>query len=173
MGFFTNFRRSRRRSGAWGEANRFKRAENFAAAAVVYERLAADSRQYNELICQDDCHDAFKMWLKAKNVDQALVQARNALSVIVDTCWFNSSSDELDDLFKMVGELYAAGYATAADAFAREINQQLVAHNLPPRSETRHGHFPTTCPQCGGTLPFSYSDESVTCPFCSCVIRAQ
>src|SRR5436190_535321 len=134
MGFFADFRRSRRRSRAWDEAHRFKRVENFAAAAGVYERLAADSRQYNELICQDDCHDAFTLWLKANDVDQALVQARNALSVIGGTSWFTSSSDEVADLFEMVGELYAAGYATAADTFAREINEQLVAHDLPPRS---------------------------------------
>lgn len=173
MGFFADFRRSRRRRKAWDEAYRFKHAGNFAAAAGVYERLAADSLPDNELIYEDDCHDAFRMWLKAKNVDSALIQARNALRVISDSDWLSMSSDTVDDLCKMVGELYVAGYATAADAFEREINEQLVAHNLPPRSETKHGLFPTTCPQCGGALPFTYSDVSLTCPFCSCVIRAQ
>lgn len=79
MGFFTEFRQNRRRSKAWDEAHGYGRSGNFAAAAEVYERLAAESLQYNELIC----------------------------------------------------------------------------------------------PQCGGTLPFTYNDVSVTCPFCSSVIRAE
>ena len=129
--------------------------------------------QYNELIYEGDCHDAFLMWLAARNVDNALAQARNALRVISDSGWLSMSDGTVDDLCKMVGELYVAGYATAADTFFREINEQLVAHNLPPRTEARHGKFPATCPQCGGTLPFTNSDESLTCPFCSCVIRAE
>jgi hypothetical protein len=173
MGFFADFKRNRRRSKGWDEAHRFKRAGQFAEAAGVYERLAADSLQYNELIYEGDCHDAFKFWLKAMNVDNALTQARNALRVISDSNWLRMSSETVDDLCKMVGELYVAGYATAADTFLREINEQLVAHDLPPRSEVKHGKFPTTCPQCAGTLPSTYSDESLTCPFCGCVIRAQ
>ena len=173
MGFFANFRRSRGRRKAWDEVYRFKDAGNFAAAAGVYERLAAESLQYNELIYEGDCHDAFLMWLAARNVDNALAQARNALRVISDSDWLSMSDDTVDDLCKMVGELYVAGYATAADAFFREINEQLMAHNLPPRTEARHGKFPATCPQCGGTLAFTNSDESLTCPFCSCVIRAE
>jgi hypothetical protein len=173
MGFFADFRRNRRRSKAWDEAYSFIRVGNFAAAASVYERLAADSVQHNELIYESDCHDAFKMWLKAMNVDNALTQARNALRVISASDWLSSSSDTVDDLCKMVGELYVAGYATAADAFSSEINEQLVAHDLPARSQIKHGKFPTTCPQCGGSLPSTYSDESLTCPFCSCIIHAQ
>jgi hypothetical protein len=172
MGFFADFKRNRRRRKAWDEAYSFKRAGNFAAAAGVYERLAAESLTYNELIYESDCHDAFANWLEARNVDNALAQARAALSVIGATDWIRSDST-VDDFCKMVGELYVAGYATAADAFQQEINAQLVAHNLPPRTVTKRGKFPETCPQCGGTLPFTNSDESLTCPFCSCVIRAE
>jgi len=62
---------------------------------------------------------------------------------------------------------------TAADAFANEINEQLVTKGLPARLETKHGKFPTTCSQCGGALPFTYSEVNLTCPFCSSVIHAE
>jgi len=172
-GFFAKFRRGRRRNKGWDEAYRFKKAGNFAAAAEVYQKLAADSLADNELIYEGDCHDAFIMWLQAKNIDNALGQARSALRVTSDSGCLNWSSSTVDDLCKMVGELYVAGYATAADAFANEINEQLVAKGLPARLETKHGKFPTTCPQCGGALPFTYSDDSLTCPFCSSVIHAE
>ncbi len=55
----------------------------------------------NELIYESDCHDAFKLWLKAMNVDNALTQARNALRVISASDWLRSS-DTVDDLCKMV-----------------------------------------------------------------------
>jgi hypothetical protein len=50
MGFFTEFRQNRRSSKAWNEARDYSGAGNFAAAAEVYERLAKESLQYNELI---------------------------------------------------------------------------------------------------------------------------
>ena len=171
-GFFAKFLRGRRRSKAWDEAYRFKKAGNFAAAAGVYEGLAADSLADNELIYEGDCHDAFQMWLQAKNIDNALAQARNALRVTSDCRCLVWSDSTVDDLCKMVGELYVAGYATAADAFAKEINERLIALGLPARLETKHAKFPITCPQCGGTLPFTYSDDNLTCPFCSSVIHA-
>ena len=171
-GFFAKFLRGRRRSKAWDEAYRFKQAGDFAAAAGVYEGLAADSLADNELIYEGDCHDAFVMWLQAKNVDNALGQARKALRVTSDSGCLNWSSSTVDDLCKMVGELYVAGCATAADSFANEINEQLVAKGLPARLATKHGKFPTTCPQCGGELPFTYADDNIICPFCSSVIHS-
>lgn len=173
MRFFENFRRDRRRSKAWSEAYGFRKAENFAEAAKVYERLALESLQYNELIYEGDCHDAFNYWIKAGNPENALRNARDALRVIGDSDWITDSVDTVDDVCKMVGELYGAGYAPAADVLANEINAKLVAHKLPARFETKHGKFPTACPQCGGVLPFTYSDSSVTCPFCSSAVRAE
>jgi hypothetical protein len=172
MSLFEDFRRSRRRNKAWKEAHHFKRAGNFAAAAEVYERLSTDSLHY-ELIYEDGCHDAFKLWLKASNVEKALIQARNALRVISDSDWISKSSDTVDDLCKIVGELYAAGYLSAADTFSREINEELIAHGLPARFDIKRGQFPTSCPQCGGSLPSTFNEESLTCPYCGSVIHGQ
>jgi len=173
MGFVTNFKRNRRRRKAWDEAYRLSHSGNFVEAAKIYERMATESLEYNELIYEGDCHDAFKTWLKAANPDNALSNARNALQVIGDSDWIRLSEGTVDDLCKMVGEFYGAGYEPAADLFANEINAELVKNKLPPRFETRHGKFPAACPQCGGTLPFTYSDVSITCPFCKSVIRAE
>ena len=173
MGFFANFKRSRHRSKAWDQAYGFRKAGRFAEAAKVCERIASESLQYNELIYADDCHDAFKDWLKAANPENALQNARNALRVIGTSDWMLEMDDTLGKICSTVGELYGAGYAAAAELFANEINAELARHKLPPRFETKHGKFPVNCPQCGGNLPFTYSDISVTCPFCNSVIAAE
>ena len=173
MGLFTNFKRNHRRNKAWNEARSYRQAGDFADAAKVWERLAPEALEYNELIYADDCRDAFKLYLQARDPESALRNARNALRVISDSGWITKSGHTVDDICNMVGELYGGGYAPAADVLSSEINAELVKHDLPPRFETKHGKFPTACPQCGGTLPFTYSDVSIICPFCSAVIRAE
>src|SRR5215475_12125399 len=106
MGFFANFKRKRRRQKAWDETYRLKGDGNFAEAARVYEQLAAESLEYNELIYEDDCHDAAECWLKAASPEMALRNARNALEVIANTVWIKDSSATVDDICKMVGEFY-------------------------------------------------------------------
>jgi hypothetical protein len=172
MGFLADLKQRRRRSQAWDEAYAFRQAGDFASAAKVCEGLAAGTLTDNELIYESDCHDAMKDWLKAHDVENALANARNALRVIAASNWFPADST-VDDICEMVGEFYTEGYATVADMFANEINAEYVKHNLPVRFTTKHGKFPTNCPQCGGTLPFTYSDVSVTCPFCSAVVRPE
>src|SRR5881227_2453263 len=100
MGFFTDFKRNRRRSRARNEAYLYRRAENFAEAAKVWERIATESVQYNELIYKDDCHDAFTYWLKAGSPEDALRNARNALRVIGGSEWITDSPDTVDDICK-------------------------------------------------------------------------
>ncbi len=173
MGVFTNFKRNRHRRKAWREAYAYRRAGKFAEAAKVGERIAADSLKYNELIYADDCHDAFKDWLKAANPDQAMQNARDALRVIGTSDWMLERDDSMASFCNMVGEFVGAGYSTAAELFANEINAELARHKMAPRFETKHGKFPAACPQCGGNLPFTYSDVSVTCPFCKSVIGAE
>src|SRR5258706_8708237 len=133
MGLFTNFKRGHRRNKAWNEAYRYRHANNFAEAAKVWEHLAPEALEYNELIYADDCRDAFKLYLQAKDPESALRNARNALRVISDSGWITKSDSTLDDICAMVGELYGAGDATAAEIFSNEINTELVKHNLPPR----------------------------------------
>jgi hypothetical protein len=173
MGFFANYRRKRSRAKARDEAYRHCHAGEWTEAAEVYERMAAEVREDNELIYEDDCHDAVRTWLKANNPEAALRNARSALNVIANSDWINLSKDTVEDICQMVGEFYAAGYGTAADMFAGDINAALAAHNQPLRFETNHGKFPALCPQCGGTLPSNYSDSSVTCSFCGSVIHGE
>jgi hypothetical protein len=125
MGFFTEFKRNRRRSKAWDEARAYDRSGNFAAAAEVYERLAADSLQFKELIYEGDCHDAVNYWLKAGKPEDALRNSRAALKVVSATDWIIECENTIDDVCKIVGELYGAGYAPAAEMFANEINAEL------------------------------------------------
>ena len=173
MGFFADYRRKRRRAKARDEAYHYRQAGRLTEAAEVYERMAAEVRADNELIYEDDCHDAVRAWLQANNPEAALRNARNALKVIANSEWINLSKDTVEDICQMVGEFYAAGYGAAADLFAGEINAALAAHNLPARFQTTHGKFPALCPQCGGALPVNYSDSSVTCSFCGSVIQGE
>lgn len=173
MAWFSEFRRNRRRSKGWSEAWNYKRAGKFSAAASVYERLAAEILPFNELIYAGDCHDAITLWLKAGDIDNALRIARNALQTISKSDWIMEMDEHVDDICNIVGEMYAAGFPTAADTFAAEINVELQKHNLPTRLEVKRGKFPSVCPQCGGALPFTNSDQSLTCPFCESVIHAE
>jgi hypothetical protein len=102
-GFFQKFFRGRRRNKAWDEAYELKKAGRYAEAAAVYDRIATESLGYNELIYADDCHDAFKLWLKANNPDKAMGEARNALQVLTDAGWPIKTSSTVEDLEKMVG----------------------------------------------------------------------
>src|SRR5689334_17569192 len=105
MGFFANFKRNRYRRKAWQEAYDLKRAGKFIEAAKVYERTAAESLKYNELIYEGDCHDALECWLKAGQPEMALRIARETLQVIANTDWLKASNTT-DDICKMVGEFY-------------------------------------------------------------------
>lgn len=93
-------------------------------------------------------------------------------TVIANTDWLKNSNTT-DDICKLVGEFYEAGYAPAANSFANEINAALLAHQLPLRFDTKHGKFPAVCPQCGGALPSAFTDLSLTCPFCGTSIHAE
>jgi hypothetical protein len=170
MSFFADLKRERFRNRSWDEAYACREANDFAGAAKVYERLAEDTLTHNVLIYEGDYHDALKEWLKAGDVENALANARRALAAIADTDWF-PKDDVVEDICSMVGEFYTDGFATAADTFANEINAVYAKHGLPLRLTTKHNKFPTNCPQCGGVLPFTYSDLSVTCPFCGAVVR--
>jgi len=173
MGFFADYRIKRRRAKARDEANDHRQAGRLAEAAEVYERMAAEVRAHNELIYEDDCHDAVRTWLQANDPEAALRNGRSALKVIANSEWINLSKDTVEDICQMVGEFHPAGYGAAADLFAGEINAALAAHNLPPRFQTTHGKFPALCPQCGGAIPLTYTDTSVTCSFCGSVIKGE
>jgi hypothetical protein len=182
VGAFQRWRRSRRINKALDEALSLERDGKYAEAATVYARMADEFIVDNPLIYQLYAHDSFRMWLKAKDIDNALRQADTVLRVLSDTGWIGRSDEAVDDLSKMVGELYVGGYVAEAGALSDEINQQLKAHGVPPLRDfpeapgaaavPRAGPSPSICPQCGGALPRSDGAEEITCPYCGTIIHA-
>jgi hypothetical protein len=181
VGAFQRYQRSRRNNRALDEALSLDRDGKYAEAAVVYTRMAGEYITDNPLIYQLYSHDSFRMWLKAHNVEDALAQAEAVLRLLSDTGWIGRSDDAVDDLSKMVGELYVGGYVTEAGALSDKINQQLKAHGVPllkvsPESAAaapapRAGLSPAICPQCGGALPLFNGAEVIRCPYCGSIIH--
>ena len=178
--WFREYLRDRRRRKVWGEAYDLAGDGKHAEAAGVYARLAAQMLQDGEPSWHTIyCHEAFQSWLKAKNPECALQEARQALGALSDACRrFSDSrrfslSSSVEQLSAMVGELYMAGYAAEADTFLREVNEQLAANGLPHiPAAGGGGKLPTTCPQCGGSLSPLRGDDKVPCTSCGCVVRA-
>jgi hypothetical protein len=172
-GIIHQYNQKRRVKNTRAEIFRLDRAGKYPQAAALYTQLAGEFIQANPLIYQFYSHESFSMWLKAKKADQALLQAGDVLRVLSDTGWLGESSDAIDDLSKMVGELYVAGYLSEAGRLSGDINQQLVAHGLPARAAAplKPGQFPSICPQCGGVLPSS-NDSELKCPYCGSIIHA-
>lgn len=176
------YQSDRRRNKAVGEASDLEYNGKYGEAAEVYARLAAEQGKSNELIYAIYIHDAFNLWLKAKEIDKAIAQAREVLRVLSDSGWLKKSDDTVNDLSQMVGELYVAGYTAEADTFSREINAELVAQGLAPMSgsittasstaSSKTGVLPVNCPDCGGPLPDSGSTDVVKCIYCGSVIHA-
>ena len=176
------YRRDRRIRQALDEAFSLDRDGKYAEAAEVYTRMADEEIQANQLIYQLYSHDAFREWLKAKNVEKALQIGRDVLHLLSDTGWLGKSSEAVDDLSQMVGELYVAGCPAEADALSKEINAQLAAHGVASRTVSaqapgqtamfKGGKLPTVCPQCGGMLPLSSGEDEIKCMYCGSVIRA-
>jgi primosomal protein N' len=176
------YRRDRQRREALDEALSLDRESKYAEAAEVYTRMADQEIQANQLIYQLYAHDAFREWLKAKNVEKALQIGRDVLRLLADTGWLGNSSDAIDDLSQMVGELFVAGCPAEAEALSKEINTQLAAHGVAPRTVSaeapgqtaafKGGKLPAVCPQCGGMLPPSHGADEIKCPYCGSVIRA-
>lgn len=175
-GFLRKSRRSRLDRQAREEAYRLDRQGQYAEAAAVYTRMAQEYPQDNPLIYQLYAHDSFAMWLKAKKPQEAQAQAGDVLRLLADTGWLERSSDAVDDLSKMVGELYVSGYQQEAAELSAEINRQLVAHGLHARAvssvSSNPGMFPATCPQCGGALPAAEGVDELKCPYCGSIVRS-
>jgi predicted RNA-binding Zn-ribbon protein involved in translation (DUF1610 family) len=182
VGVIHRYRRNRRISQALDETFSLDRDGRYGEAAAIYTHLADEYIEANSLIYQLYSHDSFRMWLKAKNVENALHQAGDVLRVLSDTGWINNSSEAVDDLSKMVGELYVAGYVTEAGGLSNEINQKLKAHGVPPRAVSteasgaavafKGSQFASICPQCGGALPPANSEAEIKCPYCGSIIHA-
>lgn len=153
------------------EASKFQAHGQYAEAAQDYARVAAAYLDENALIYARYCHEAFRMWLKAKDVENALQQAQDVFRVLDDTGWLKRSMEQVLDLKLMIDELRAAGYRAEADTFAHAFNEKLGEFGLmlKPVSE---GQESTSCPACGAPLPHSTAGEEMKCSFCGYVIRA-
>jgi hypothetical protein len=162
---------SKRKIDALGEeAARLKAHAQYAEAAEIYARLAVEYLDENALIYAGYCHDAFNMWLKAKNIENALQQANNAFQVLDDGGWLKRSMEQVLDLKQMIAEMNEAGFPAEADSFADKLNNKLAEFGLMLRPVSS-GKMPSICPACGAPLPHSYEGET-KCSFCGYVIRA-
>jgi hypothetical protein len=153
------------------EASKFQAHGQYAEAAGNYEQMAAAYQDSNSLIYASYCHEAFRMWLKAKNADRAMQPAHASFHVLDDTGWLKRSMEEVLDLKLMIDELRSAGYSDEAEAFAGELNEKLGEFGLMLKPASA-GHGPAICPSCGAPLPRSTSDDEVKCPFCGYIIPA-
>jgi hypothetical protein len=125
MGSIQRYIRERKSRQLFDQALDYKSQGKFAEAAKVHMLRAELVLNDNELIYSSNCQDAFEMWMKAGEVDKALEQARNALKGYTFSDWLKGENRYIDDLVKMVGELYRADHYDEADAFLKEINAYL------------------------------------------------
>jgi hypothetical protein len=81
----------------------------------------------------------------------------------------------IDDLVKMVGELYRADHYDEADAFLKEINAYLRSIGEEPVEVALWGKahkFPAECPHCGGQITYRGNQDETPCPFCQTMVAA-
>jgi hypothetical protein len=153
------------------DVSKFQTHGQYAEAAETYARLAAMYLNDNPLIYAGYCHDAFRMWLKAKDVENALLQAHNAFRVLDDAGWLRRSMEQVLDLKQMIDELKAAGYPAEANSFANELDRKLAEFGLMLRPVSG-GKLPTICPACGAPLPYSNFEDEIKCSSCGHITRA-
>lgn len=182
--FLRGYLLEKQRERICGKAYDLAKKEKYKEAAEIYTNFAPKLLEYDdigfgELMYCIYCKYAFEMWMKAKDVENALQQARNALKILIknDGKWLKyNSGEQANDLLKMVVALYGEGYIAEGDNLSREINQQLEKYDVPLRciaSPVHRNKFPSICPQCGGKLPYSPNHNAIKCPFCETTIYSQ
>lgn len=182
--FIREYLLEKRREKICAKAYNLAQQEKYAEAAEVYVRFAPELLEYRQtgygkLMYCVYCSYAFEMWIKAKDVKNALLQARNTLRILSsnDGEWLKyASGQQADNLLKMVVTLYGEGYIAEADTLSNEVNGQLAKYQVPLRCAAAPAHrikFPSLCPHCGGKLPYSPSRFAIECPFCDTTIYAQ
>lgn len=171
--------RERRRSAAVDRAIELDGKGDFAGAARVYEDFALESLSETTLMSSLYRRYAFEEWLNAKEPQNALRQALEALRLLCDDDgkWIKSDNGEnADEVISMVSQLYAAGYPEQASELAAEANKQFEKYGLTVRCAAEpviRSKFPAVCEQCGGRLPESPFAIAIECPFCHTIIYAE
>ncbi len=182
--FLRDYLLERQRMKVWSKAYDLAKKEKYQEAAEVYNNFAPRLLEYNkvgfgELMYCTYCNYAFGLFIKAKDVENALQQARNALKILIqnDGKWIKyNSGEQANDLLKMVVALYGEGYIAEGDTLSREINEQFEKYDVPLRciaAPAQRNKFPSICPQCGGKLPYSPNHKAIKCPFCEITIYSQ
>jgi hypothetical protein len=151
------------------EARTLQSHGRYAEAAEKYSGVASGYLEENPLIYASYSHQAFRMWLKARNGARALEQARAVLQVLDDTGWLKQSMEQVLDLILMIDEFRLAGNTVEADSFAGNLNNRLAEFGLmlkPSGGEARL----SICPACGAQLPHADPGEELRCSFCGYIV---
>lgn len=172
--FILDYLFDKRRNQVWNKAYDLEKEKKYAEAAGVYARFAPELLAQNELAYCTFCEYAFEMYVKAKEPAKALEQAQNILRVLSEKGWLKYSAGEKAEIpLKMVPVLRGAGYHREADLLTKEVNRELEKHELPPRGKIApqtKNKFPSSCRNCGASLPFSPYREVIKCSYCKAVI---
>ena len=173
MGFFSKLKEKSEAERLSDQAIDLDLDGKFAEAADAYAREATLDYEANgnELIFADDCIKAFKNYLRAGDITNALGQARRALQGYELGDWLTDDSDEdyLHDLTETVSQMRVARYPSEAEAFLADINTALEKIGRSAITVTTIGgeyQFPDACPHCGASLHAPDIDPQFTCPYC-------
>jgi hypothetical protein len=170
---FKSYQERRRQHEALQVVFRYERQGKYCEAAAVYREMAREYITSNELIYASDLQEAIKLWLKAGDVDNAMVDARSVLSVLAESGWLKDSDEGVESLGEIVGEFFVAGYEPQANAFIDEVNEQLArfGHEL-----LRGKSEQTTqrkCPHCGAAVSVRVNSGAVRCEYCKEMVSSQ
>jgi hypothetical protein len=157
---------------AFDEANALYDGGDFAGAAGQFAHLAEQARNFNRPRRVVQLHlRAFEAWVKAKDGDQALAEARAALTV---ASVYPRRAGRMAQA--VIAELQANGFSAQASALAKEVNGLLgpsQAGGAAVAPAPARLKFPAACPQCGGRLPRSFGEDELECDYCGSVVRAE
>lgn len=161
---------------AFDEANALYDGGDFAGAAGQFAELAGLARNFNRPRRVVQLHlRAFEAWVKAGEGDQALAEARAALTVA------GAHPRRAGRIAQaLVAELQANGFNAQASALAGESTGMPGPGEAGGAAVAPAGgpaparlKYPAACPQCGGRLPRSFGEDELECDYCGTVVRAE
>ena len=141
-----------------------------ADAALYTVQAARVYRDENALIAARLYHKAFSLYLKARQVEDALRQATDSFHMLDYTGWLGKSMEQVLDLKEMIGELRSAGFQREAEQFSDLFNQKLGEFGLMLKPDGNLP-LPVVCPSCGAALPNPTPDGEMRCTFCGHLVR--
>jgi len=174
--FIRDLLRERRRDKVVDRAVDLAQEGKYADAAEIYNAFAVESREESDLMAALYYRYSFEMWLKAKDAQRAVANARFSLSMLCqdDGAWLKyDSGSHADEVIAMASQLYAAGFHPEGDEFSTAANEEFEKYDLKVRCAAvpeYRNEFPSVCPQCAGQLPYSPFARSIRCPFCDTAV---